>query len=169
VVSRPERINELVTKAKTLLNENSSKTPHELFTTLDGFMMENWFLSQSSRNDYLKSLRVILKKEFEMFGKMEVICNKCGMRIPRSELETHELIEEHSVNSKSPKLSPITVFHDVMEVLSGNEKKPVERSELISKLITTGLFTEESAHISIKKMIHDGIIYETKLNHYNFV
>ena len=66
-------------------------------------------------------------------------------------------------------ISKMQLFMEVMKLLEGEHKTPVEENQLVEELAKTEKFTEEEAKSFIRKMAGASSIYESKPGHYNRV
>lgn len=65
------------------------------------------------------------------------------------------------------KPSKMQQFLNILSVLEGDERKPVDADTFLEELVKTGKFSEFEAENYIQRMLNESLIYESKPGYYN--
>lgn len=131
MASRKERLDGLAEHGRKVIQDNPDFDRQTIYQALEEHMMIEWGLSQNTRNDYVKSIAAMLKKEF---AKRD---SQTNAKTPRLDVGYNT-----NVNNASPKMK---VFWEVFSGLAGSEDNDVEDKTLNIELVKTGKFAEAEA------------------------
>lgn len=67
----------------------------------------------------------------------------------------------------SSQMNKLQLFMDILRSLEGDNKMPVAEKSLLDELVKTDKFDMDGARDYLRKLLHEGMIYETKAGHFN--
>lgn len=105
------------------------------------------------------------------FKRLQSLCKNCHeAKTWRFNTSVDDVpFQQLTISEKDSSVSKIQLFVETMRSLEGEDKRPVQKSNLIKYLIETGRFTDEEAKKYTDKLLRECAIYHSKPECVNLV